>query len=126
MPREFTVGLSYGRKLSENFSVGIGGKFFLSNLANGQSVNGLRISAATGFAADISATYNSNPDLGDSYGNNLTVGLALSNLGSRISYTNSQDREAIPTNLGLGVGYKINLDEYNSVTFIADHFPQFD
>ena len=120
MPREFTVGLSYGRKLSENFSVGIGGKFFLSNLANGQSVNGLMISAATGFAADISATYNSNPDLGDSYGNNLTVGLALSNLGSRISYTNSQDREAIPTNLGLGVGYKINLDEYNSVTFIAD------
>ncbi len=120
MPREFTVGLSYGRKLSENFSVGIGGKFFLSNLANGQSVGGRVISAATGFAADISATYNSNPDLGDSYGNNFTAALALSNLGSRISYTNDPVREAIPTNLGLGLAYKINLDEYNSVTFVAD------
>ena len=122
MPREFTVGVSYGRKLSENFSVGIGGKFFLSNLANGQSVNGLPITSATGFAADISATYNSNPDLGDSYGNNFSAAFAISNLGSRITYTNNPngEREAIPTNFGVGFGYKINLDEYNSVTFVLD------
>ncbi len=119
-PREFSVGLAYGRKLSENFALGFGGKFFLSNLATGQMIGGTTVSTATGFAADISMTYNSNPDLEDRYGSNFSVALAISNVGSGITYTNALQSEPIPTNLGLGVGYKINLDEYNSVAFMLD------
>lgn len=119
MPREFSVGVSYARKLSQNFSAGIGGKFFYSNLASGQSVNGQPISAASGFAADISMTYNSNPEMSGP-GTNFSAALALTNLGSKISYTNQQIKEFIPTNLGLGFGYKINMDDYNSITFALD------
>jgi hypothetical protein len=119
MPREFSAAVSYARKLSPNFAAGIGGKFFYSNLASGQAVNGQPISAASGFAADISMTYNSNPDL-TGPGSNFTGALALSNMGSKISYTNQQIKEFIPTNLGLGFGYKINMDDYNSITFALD------
>lgn len=119
MPREFSAGVAYARRLSPNFSTGIGGKFFYSNLASGQSVQGLDITAASGFAADISMTYNSNPDL-DGRGSNFSAALAISNLGSKISYTNQQIKEFIPTNLGLGLGYKMNLDDYNSITFALD------
>ncbi len=119
MPREFNVGVAYSRKLNQKFSVGVGGKFFYSNLANGQAVNGLIISAATGFAADISMTYNSNPDLNGA-GSNFSAAMAISNLGSKVSYTNATTREAIPTRLGIGLGYQINLDEYNSIQFVLD------
>ena len=50
----------------------------------------------------------------------FSVALAISNVGSGITYTNALQSEPIPTNLGLGVGYKINLDEYNSVAFMLD------
>lgn len=115
-PREFAVGVSYARKLSENFSAGIGGKFFNSSLAPGQTVSNQPISDANGFAADISMTYQTNPNLEET-GNNMTIALALSNLGSKVSYTNNQQKEFIPTNLGLGIGYEMATDDYNKFNF---------
>lgn len=118
-PREFEVGLSYARKLTDNFSAGLGGKFIYSNLASGQQVGGLDITAGTAFAADISVTYNSNPELRGP-GSALSIGASISNLGSKISYTASNEREFIPTNLGIGTAYLVNLDDFNSLTFALD------
>ena len=118
-PREFEIGMSYARKLTDNFSAGIGGKFIYSNLASGQQVGGIDISAGTAFAADISATYISNPDL-QGPGSSLSVGLSLTNIGSKITYTQSSEKEFIPANLGIGAAYLINLDDFNSVTFALD------
>ncbi|MEZ5033178.1 MAG: PorV/PorQ family protein [Saprospiraceae bacterium] len=39
-PNEFELAAAYARKLSDNFSVGITGKFIFSNLASGQEVDG--------------------------------------------------------------------------------------
>lgn len=118
-PNEFEVALAYTRKLSENFSAGLTGKFIFSNLAAGQIVEGETIEPGIAGAADISFTYRNEIDLnkGDS---ELTVGLALSNIGSKITYTNSLNRDFLPANFGLGAGWKINFDEYNSLTIAAD------
>lgn len=118
-PREFEVGLSYARKLTDHFSAGLGGKFIYSNLASGQQVQGLDITAGTAFAADISVTYNSNPNL-NGPGSAFAIGASISNLGSKISYTSSVEREFIPTNLGIGTAYMVNLDDFNSLTFALD------
>ena len=118
-PREFEVGAAYARKLSDKFSVGIGGKFIYSNLASGQQVGGLDISAGTAFAADMSMTYNTNPEL-TGPGRAWTFGVAISNLGSKITYTQSTEREFIPANLGLGAALRLNVDEFNSITFALD------
>ncbi len=118
-PREFELSMAYARKLTDNFSAGIGGKFIYSNLASGQQVQGVDITAGTAFAADISVYYNSNPDL-QGPGNNLSIGLALNNLGSKITYTNESDKEFIPANLGIGAAYKMNIDDFNSLTIGLD------
>ncbi len=119
-PREFEAGLAYARKLSDKFSASVGGKFIFSNLATGFQVNGQDINSGSAFAADVSMTYNTNPDLGTNPGNALTLGASISNLGSRISYVASSTREFIPTNLGIGAGYKMNLDDFNSFTIALD------
>ena len=118
-PREFELALSYARKLSPKFSAALTTKFIYSNLASGFEVGGLQISSGKAFAADISMTYHSNPDLSGP-GTDLAFGLAISNLGSKISYTNSSEKEFIPANFALGAAYKVNMDEYNTITFALD------
>ena len=118
-PREFEVGASYARKLGDNFSAAIGGKFLYSNLAGGVIVNGVYINAATSFAADVSFTYRKKTKLGG-YNGVWSLGGNLSNLGAKVSYTDNVDRDFLPTNLGLGTMLKLDFDDYNSLAFGLD------
>jgi hypothetical protein len=118
-PNEFEVASAYARKLSDNFSAAVGAKFIYSNLASGQRVEGNEIKAGIAGAADISLTYKK-PIKFTKSKSDLQIGLAISNLGSKISYTRSINKEFIPTNLGLGAAWKFNLDQYNSLTITSD------
>ena len=40
-------------------------------------------------------------------------GMNISNIGSKMSYTETAARDFIPVNLRLGAAYKMNIDEYN-------------
>ena len=118
-PRELEVTLGYARKLSPNLSAGIAGKYINSNLASGQSVNGIPIQPGNAFAADISFTYTSNEHFGFD-GGNFSAAIALSTLGSKISYTSSSTREFLPANFSLGAAYKMEFDEFNTFTVTFD------
>ncbi|MEM6316340.1 MAG: type IX secretion system outer membrane channel protein PorV [Bacteroidota bacterium] len=118
-PNEFELNGSYARKLGDKLSAGLGAKFIFSNLAAGQEVGGEQISAGTAFAADISMTYKTPVEL-SSGESNLTLGLALTNLGSKITYTNSINKDFIPANLGLGAAWDLDFDEFNRLTVAMD------
>lgn len=118
-PNEFEVALAYSRKLSENFSAALTGKFIFSNLAAGQIVEGETIEPGIAGAADLSFTYRNEIDLNNA-DSELTLGLALSNIGSKITYTNSLNRDFLPANFGLGAAWKVDFDEYNSLTIATD------
>lgn len=119
-PNEFEVAVGYSRRLAENFSAGITGKFIYSNLAAGQQLEGGEvIEAGLAGAADISFTYDNEIDLGAT-DSDLTIGLAISNIGSKITYTKSLDRDFLPANLGLGAAWTLHLDDYNTLTFATD------
>lgn len=119
-PNEFEVAVGYSRRLAENFSAGITGKFIYSNLAAGQQLEGGEvIEAGLAGAADISFTYDNEIDLGTT-DSDLTIGLAISNIGSKITYTKSLDRDFLPANLGLGAAWTLHLDDYNTLTFATD------
>ncbi len=118
-PNEFTLSAGYSRKLSDKFSAGLTAKFIYSNLAAGQIVEGEEIKPGTAGAADISFTYKSDVDIA-SDGSNLTLGLALSNIGSKITYTNSIRKDFIPSNFGIGGALELYLDQYNSLTLTSD------
>ncbi len=118
-PNELEFAAAYARKLSDQFAVGITGKFIYSNLASGQEVDGNIIDPGIAGAADISATYikklkfNERPS-------NIRIGLVVSNVGSKITYTNSQKRDFLPANLGLGAAWDMQLDDHNSLTVAVD------
>lgn len=119
-PNEFEVSVAYARKLTEKMSAAVTGKFIYSNLAAGNVVGGDVIEPAIAGAADFSLTYKSPIELKNGGDGDLTVGLALSNIGNKVSYTNSTERDFLPANFGLGAAYTMNLDQYNSLTFTTD------
>ena len=82
-------------------------------------VQGELIEPGVAGAADVSFTYRTEIDM-NNMDSDLTFGLAISNIGSKITYTNSTNRDFLPTNLGLGAAWDIKLDEFNTLTFAAD------
>jgi len=118
-PNEFEVSGAYARKLAPKVSASVGAKFIYSNLATGQVVEGNEIRPGIAGAADISMTYKTPVTMGERKGE-FTFGVAASNIGSKITYTNSVNRDYIPSNLGIGGALKIQLDEFNTLTFTAD------
>jgi hypothetical protein len=117
-PREFAVDAGYSRKLSEKLGVGIALRYINSNLASGQSASGSTYKAGSAIAGDLSVFSDGSQD-GSVSG--LNWGVTLSNLGSKIGYTNdATEKDFIPANLGLGVAYVNVFDETSKVTFGLD------
>ncbi len=118
-PNEFAIDAGYARKLSDNFSVGLTLKYIFSNLASGQFVNGIPIKPANGLAADISLFYTTEFEMGDKDAF-LNAGLNIANIGNKVTYTSSAERDYIPSNMGLGVSLGVNFDDYNKLALAID------
>ncbi|MBI5914714.1 MAG: type IX secretion system outer membrane channel protein PorV [Bacteroidetes bacterium] len=120
-PNEFEATVAYSRKLLDKLSAAVGAKFIYSNLASGQQVDGTVIEAGKAGAADFSFTYDTDIEA-NGRKSDLTIGLAVSNIGSKITYTNAANKQKdfLPTNLGLGGAWAFNFDSYNSLTIAAD------
>ncbi len=118
-PREMEFSVAYARKLGENFSAGLTAKYVYSNLASGQNVDGIEINSANAFAADFSLMWKKPMNLGG-YESNFGLGFALTNIGSKVTYTQNVVRDFLPMNMGIGSALSMNLDDYNSITFALD------
>ncbi|WP_181309054.1 type IX secretion system outer membrane channel protein PorV [Rufibacter sp. XAAS-G3-1] len=122
-PKEYAVSLSYGQKLSENLSLGIGARFIRSNLAgNTNVVNATgNFESAPGNTASVDLGIYYTKDLalgGKNY--NLALGGNISNVGGKISYTTAGRKDFLPTNLRLGTAFTMELDPYNKITLAVD------
>jgi hypothetical protein len=112
-PREYAFDLGYSRKLSDKFGIGAALRYISSKLATG-NLNGTNYKAGNAFAADLSVFYNG---VADNKGG-WTAGLSLSNLGSKIGYTDDAgNKDFLPANLGIGAAYTEVWDEDNKMTF---------
>ncbi len=119
-PNEFEIAIAYSRKLSDNFSAALTGKFIFSNLAAGQiAPGGEEIEVGLAGAADLSFTWLIPIEMQRS-SSNFRLGLALTNIGSKITYTRSTVKDFLPANIGLGAAWDIDLNEFNRITFAAD------
>ncbi|MBC7863534.1 MAG: type IX secretion system outer membrane channel protein PorV [Bacteroidia bacterium] len=120
-PNEFALDAAYARKLSKNFSGGMAMRFIYSNLTNGLTLTGgTQTHAGTSFAVDLSGYYKSNKIESGGKASYFSFGFNISNMGTKIAYTSSGQKDFIPTNLKLGVCYQINLDEYNTFNILFD------
>ena len=117
-PREFGFDVGYSRKLSDKLGLGIALRYINSSLANG-TYNGQSYKPGSSVAGDISLFHDGTGS--DPNASGLNWGIALHNLGSKISYTNdATQKDYIPANLGIGVAYTKVFDETSKATFGLD------
>ncbi|MBU0487410.1 MAG: type IX secretion system outer membrane channel protein PorV [Bacteroidetes bacterium] len=119
-PNEFAVDACYSRKLSEVFSLGVSGRFIYSNLTGGQFVGSESTHPGTSVAADVSFHYEKTVDFSKMRDNRFAVGLNISNMGSKIGYTETIEKDFIPINLRIGPSLRLNLDKFNTIEFGID------
>lgn len=117
-PVEFSMDASFARKFGEDFSLGLTVRYIQSNLSNGtiaqgQGNNGYSI------AADASL-YVKKPT--QQFGNDalFAYGIDVSNIGSKISYSNIGQKYFLPINLKIGAANTWYLDDINELTVTLD------
>jgi hypothetical protein len=118
-PSEFAVDACYSRKLSDKFSGGISLRYIHSNLTGGYFVGGAESHPGNAVAADVSGYYESEFDMGQTPAK-LGLGIDISNIGSKISYTETTERDFIPINLRLGPTVTFDIDDYNQIAVMLD------
>ncbi len=117
-PNELALDGVYARKLSDNFSIGIGLRYIYSNLAAGLDQNNQTIPGQSA-AGDISAYYENETEVLGKDGK-IAFGASITNLGAKIAYTESGNSNFLPTNLRLGTAITAEIDDYNKITFALD------
>jgi len=123
-PSEFALGTAYSRKLSGNFSLAISGRYIYSNLTGGQYAGDTKTMAGQSIAADIAGYYTKPIRIGGK-DVDLAIGGNISNIGSKVSYTEEVEdgvltANFIPINLRLGTSIGTDFDDYNKMSFAFD------
>lgn len=117
-PNEFAMDLAYTMKLNENFSISLTGRYIRSDLTQGQNVGTTQTHAANAGAADLGLYYQK--AIKAEKPSEYALGLQISNLGSKISYSDNMDSEFLPANLRLGGRYTTQLDQFNEISIMMD------
>lgn len=120
-PNELALDGAYARKLSKSFSLGLALRLIYSNLAGNLALSsGAETKPGWAFAGDISGFWKVKPLEVAGRDLFINVGGNISNVGSKITYTDKIDRDFIPINLRLGTALKYEIDEYNDITLVFD------
>lgn len=119
-PNEFALDVGYSRKLSRRLSAGMTARYINSNLTGGQTVQQATTGVGQTVAVDL-GTYYENDDI-TIMDKDATVawGVAVSNLGAKISYSNTLNRDYLPINLRIGPRVTWELDDYNKISLAVD------
>lgn len=121
-PNEMAIDAGYVRKLTNNWSIGVAMRYIYSNLGSGNHGGdpGRAFKPGHAVAADLSATYTKEKVYDNGQSGRFNLGVAITNMGTKISYANDAQRYFIPANLGIGGAYTHRLDEENKITFALD------
>jgi hypothetical protein len=114
-PRELSWDVTYSRLLTDHFAIGGSLRYIYSNLTGALSTVDARSAHSVG--VDIGVFYTKPIQ---SRNATLSLGASISNIGGKVSYTDPNNADFIPTNLRLGGAYKTELNALNSLTFVLD------
>jgi len=103
---------SFGAPLSEKLSGGISAKLIHSHLSSVGAGAELGDGLATVFAFDLGLLYRMS--------SRLTWGLAVTNLGPKVLYSDAGQSDELPRNFGLGFAYKLLQSDFYRLTVTAE------
>jgi hypothetical protein len=122
-PNEFAIDIAYGTKLSKTFSVGGAVRYINSNLTGNALVESAQTKPGRAVGVDLSALYKKDKvKLADKKAI-VAFGINISNIGNKMSYSDRGDKNSddfIPINLRIGGSLNVDLDDYNSISILAD------
>lgn len=112
-PTDLAIEAGYSRKLSKASGIGLSVRYIRSRLADESG----DIKAGSTVAADLGYFYTGIKSSGSGW----NFGFAFTNLGAKISYVkNSDTKDFIPANLGVGTSYTKAVNADNKITFGLD------
>src|SRR6185436_1252862 len=100
-PNEYAIDGCYSRRLGKYFSAGMAARIIRSNLTNGISVGGADTKTGTSVAVDLSGYYHNDDIKVSGKKSTLMFGMAITNIGAKMSYSTSVNKDFIPINLRL-------------------------
>ena len=107
-PQEFAVDVAYSYRFGDYLSAGVAGRFIHCFLNTSMSEFNVKSSSIAG---DVSVYYKR--PLGSLV--DMSLGAAITNIGTKMSYTLSEKKDFIPTMLRLGTGFKFNFHPKNTL-----------
>ena len=119
-PNELAIDVAYSRKFSKRVSMAVAGRYIYSNLTQGQYVGNAATHAGNSVAADIALYYQKDFKWRGGIKGHWGLGANISNIGSKISYSDNVERDFIPTNLRIGPSFTVDIDDYNRLSFTFD------
>jgi hypothetical protein len=117
-PNELAFDVSFARNFGEDFSLGTTLRYIYSNLASGQFASG-QVRGGNAIAVDVSGLYKTPVNL---FGKQavFSAGANISNIGTKMNYSDVGQGFFLPTNFKLGGASTIILDDYSTFTFALD------
>lgn len=120
-PNEWAIDATYSRKLTDNLSGAVSGRFIYSNLTQGQFVQGAETSAGWSVASDVAIFWQKDVNWFSNLSSNFAWGVNVSNIGAKLGYNQSSiKKDFIPTNLRFGPTLTLDIDDYNTISFSLD------
>ena len=113
-PNELAIDGSYALRMSESFSMAVGLRYIRSDFA--LRVANSDINTVNTFSVDVAGFFQSPEENYGTFNGRWRGGFNISNLGPRVSFTDTGQKNFIPTNLRIGGGFDFILDEYNTIT----------
>lgn len=118
-PSEFAVDATYARRFGDSFSLGTSLRYIYSNITTGQFAVGQASRAGKSLAVDVSA-YFKKPTYLLGHDAIISAGMNISNIGTKISYSDAGQDYFLPTNLKIGGAATFILDDENEITAALD------
>jgi hypothetical protein len=120
---EYAVVAGYATRAADDLGVGINLRFIHSALSpigtESEKGNGIASTVSVDLAMMWRPAVLDVPLLGD-LGKRFSIGVNLSNIGPKVTYIDAAQADPLPTQLRVGLGYKLLDDEYNSLTTSLD------
>jgi hypothetical protein len=115
---EFALGLSYGVRVAKTFSVGTSVRFIRSQLTP-TSFRGVGTEETSGVGTSVGfdLSWLWKPRF---IKERFSIGMNLSNVGPKVTYTDAAQADPLPTNLRLGLAFKLVNSRFNKITLSTD------
>jgi hypothetical protein len=117
-PNEIAFDMGYSKSLGPELALGGNLRYIRSNLFGGASITNASVQAGNAIAVDVSVSYKS-PVFIFSNDSFLDLGLTLSNIGTKIRYSDPGQSYFLPGNVKLGTALKFG-NEDNKITLALD------